>query len=223
LKVVAGARIALLVLNAVGALYFRSIAQSPGTETSSMPVGSENGLINATDAEEKRGISLFYTQNYRSHGQPVVFTGSLYSGITEFKVKKCDLTIDTTIVDRYSGQIGNNQVNVTQNIYNNSVEFQLTQEIADSLRVSEGRPKQLPRGTNPTCADRQSCTILWLEFRAKQRVMKFKSMTNDVTDYNGFITNFDGMVDQFWIPISSSDAGKGLISNLQGYAVTCRQ
>jgi hypothetical protein len=202
-------------------MYSRSIAQSPGARASSIPEASENGLVNIADAEEKRGIALFYTQKYRSQGKPVLFSGSLYSGITDFKVKKCDLIISTTIVDRYSGQIGNSQVKDTQSIYNNSAEFQLTPEIADSMRVSEGRPKQLPIRTNPACANRQGCTIYWLEFRAKRRVMKFKSMTNDVTDYDGFVTNFDGMVDEFWIPISSPDAGKDLISNLQSYATTC--
>jgi hypothetical protein len=210
-------------VNGVVAIHSSSIAQSPGATAKSIPMASENGLINTADPEEKRGIALFYTQNYRSQGKSVLFTGSLYSGITAFKVRKCDLTISTTIVDRYSGQIGNSPVKDTQSVYNNSAEFQLTPEIAESLRMSEGRPKQLPIATNPTCADKQGCTIYWLEFRAKRRVMKFKSMTNDVTDFNGFVTNFDGMVDQFWIPISSPDAGKDLISSLQGYAISCRQ
>lgn len=223
MRVAAVAQVALLILNGVAAMYSRSFAQGPGATASSIPEARENGLVNTADAEEKRGIALFYTQKYRSQGKPVLFTGTLYSGITDFKVKKCDLIISTTIVDRYSGQIGNSQVKDTQSVYNNSAEFELTPEIADSLRVSEGRPKQLPIGTNPTCAEKQGCTIYWLEFRAKRLVMKFKSMTNDVTDYDGFVTNFDGMVDEFWIPISSPDAGKDLISHLQSYALTCRQ
>lgn len=223
LRVVAVARIGLLVVSGVAAVYSRSVAQSPGATAINIPKANESELIDTARAEAKQGVSLFYTQSYRSQGKTVRFTGSLYSGITDFKVNKCDLTVSTTIVDRYSGQIGDSRVNDTQSVYNNSVDLQLTPEIADSLHVSEGRPKQLPMGTNPTCSEKQGCTIDWVEFRAKRRVMKFKSMTNDVADYNGFVTIFDGMVDEFWIPISSHDAGKELISNLQSYAITCRQ
>ncbi|HEV2486216.1 MAG TPA: hypothetical protein VGT08_11855 [Terracidiphilus sp.] len=223
MRAVAVARIALLILNAVVTLHPASFSQSRGTAASGTEDGSESGLIRAADGEQKRGINLFYTQNYRSAGRPVRFSGSLYAGITAFTVNKCNLTIGTNIVDRYSGQIGKGTIKNTQSSYQYSVEFVLTTEIADALRLTEARPNQLENGTNPVCADRRACTIYWLELRAKRPVMKLTSITNDIAGYDGFIRNFDGMVEQFWVPISSSDAGKELISKLQSFAITCRQ
>ena len=221
--VIAVARNALLVLSAVGSFAATSFPQSVSTAMSGAAQGSNLGLMRAVDAEEKRGIDLSYTQNYRSGGKPVLFRGSLYAGITAFTAKKCNLTIGTTIVDRYSGQIGKDTIKNTQSIYDSSVEFELTQEIADSLRLAEGRPSQLENGTNPACAERRACVLYWLELRAKGAEIKLTSLTNDVADYDGFVRNFDGLVDQFRIPVSSPDAGKELIAKLQSFAIACRK
>ena len=53
--------------------------------------------------------------------------------------------------------------------------------------------------------------------------MKLSSVTNDVENFNGFIKDFDGMVDRFWIPVSSQEAGNDLTARLKSFAATCAQ
>lgn len=223
MRVLVCARPVLLALLAAGTFAPTALAQSAGAAVSGTGQRSEYGLVSVADAEEKRGVDFSYTQNYRSAGKPVLFKGSLYAGITAFKVNKCSLAIGTRIVDRYSGQIGKSTIKDTQSIYDYSVEFTLTQELADSLRLAEVRPSQLENGTNPACSEKRACAIDWLEFRAKGPVIKMTILTNDIEGYDGFVRNFDGMVDQFRIPVSSSDAGNTLIAKLQSLAIMCRQ
>jgi hypothetical protein len=223
LKVIDITRNAFAVLAVIGSMDQMSFSQSQAPAMNSSAGGSGSGLLSAANAEEEMGTNLFYTQNYRSGRRLVLFKGTLYAGITAFTAKKCELTIGTTIVDRYSGEIGRSKINDTQNIYNYSIEFALTPDIADSLRLIEARPSQLENGTHAECAEQRACAMNWLEIRAKRRVIKLTSITNDVEHYDGFVKDYDGMVDRFWIPVSSRDAGNDLISRLRSFAATCAQ
>ena len=95
-------------------------AQMQGLGVGAAP-GNRGDLMDAVNAEEKRGVSLSYSQDYRSGGRPILFRGTIFTGITAFTANKCGLTIGTTIVDRYSGEINRNMVKNTQNIYNASI------------------------------------------------------------------------------------------------------
>jgi hypothetical protein len=199
------------------------LAQNSGSSTIAVSSGSEEELIRTADAERDKGVALFYTQHYRSGGKLVVLKGSLYAAITGFGVNKCNLTIGTTVVDHYSGQIGNGKIGDTWGTYNHSVQLLLTQEIADSLILVEATPLELESGTSAMCDDNRACRIQWLQLRAKSPTIHLITTTNDVAGYDGFVKNFDAQVDQFRMPVSSRDAGKELISNLQRVAATCGQ
>ena len=200
-----------------------SFSQSQAVAIADSADGSATALLSAANAEEKKGTNLFYIQNYRAGRRLVLFKGTLYAGITAFATKKCELMMGTTTVDHYSGQIDKSKINDTQSIYNYSLEFTLTPDIAESLHLIEAKPSQLENGTHAACAEQRSCSINWLELRAKRQVMKLTSITNDVEHYDGFVKDFDGMVDRFWIPVSSQDAGNGLISRLKSFAATCAE
>jgi len=217
------ARFALLLLIVPGARNYRSLAQSAGPSAIPVSNGSEEELIRTADAERNRGVALFYTQHYRSGGKLVLLKGSLYAGITAFGVNKCNLTIGTTVVDHYAGQIGNGKIGDTCGTNNYSVQLLLTHEIADSLTLVEATPPELESGTSATCGDNRACRMNWLQLRAKSPVIHLTSTTNDVAGYDGFVKNFDAQVDRFRMPVSSTDAGKELISNLQRVAARCGQ
>jgi len=222
LRAAAVARFTLLVLIVSGTRDFQSLAQSPGGSAIAVSSSSEEGLIRSAYAERDRGVTLFYTQHYRSDGKLVLLKGSLYAAITAFGVNQCKLAIGTTVVDHYAGQIGKGKIGDTFGTDIYSVQLFLTQEIADSLTLVEATPRQLESGTSATCEDGRACRIHWLELRAKSPVMHLTTTTNDVAGYDGFVKNFDAQVDQFRMPVSSRDAGKELISNLQRVAATCR-
>jgi len=223
LRVIDITRIAFVVLTVIGGMDQTSFSQSQAPALTGGADVSGSSLLSAANLEEKKGTEVFYTQNYRSGRRLVLFKGTLYAGITAFTAKKCELTVGTTIVDRYSGQINRSNVNDTQSIYNYSIVFGLTPDLADSLQIIEARPSQLENGTHAVCAEKRACTMSWLEIRAKRQVIKLTSITNDIEHYDGFVKDFDGMVNRFWIPVSSQDAGNDLISRLKSFAATCAQ
>lgn len=179
--------------------------------------------MSAVTAEEKKGAELSYTQNYHSDQKPVLLKGTLYAAITSFNATKCKLTIDTTIVDRYSGQVDRDEIRDTQAKYDASAEFVLTAEIAGSIQLVVARPGQLEKGTHPVCDEQRACAIEWLKIETKQPVMRVRKSNNDVVGYNGFVKNFDGVSDRFWIPVSSESAGKELMAVIASFASTCGQ
>lgn len=215
--------IAFVIVVAIAGLGPRCFSQSQAAEMKDGANENRSVLVNAISGEAKRGTVLNYSQHYRSGGKLVAIKGTMYAGITNFTLNKCGLTIGTTIVDRYAGQINKVAIEDTQNIYNFSEEIRLTGEIAEAARVVEARPSQFERGTHPLCLEGRACSIYWLKLGAKERVMKLTSTTNDVAGYEGFIRDFDGMVDEVWIPASSEQAGMELIALIRSYAATCER
>jgi hypothetical protein len=198
------------------------LAQMQSPEGDGAAATDRSVLMSAVNAEEKRGIVLFYSQSYPAGHKPVFFKGTLYAAITAFSANKGKLTIGSRIVDRYSGQVDRGRVDETQSSCDDSVEFTLTKEIAGSLRLIEARPSQLESGTNLVCAERKMCAIQWLQFQARSKVMKRTRVTNDIAAYAGYVKGFDGMVDEVWVPVSSESAGQEFIS-LKNFAATCSQ
>lgn len=147
----------------------------------------------------------------------------MYLTITAFSVKNCDVAITTIVADRYSGRVSKKLGGDTQYSYKYSAEIPLTAEVARSLSIVQGRPKQLEWEKHPACTDQDSCNIYWLEFQDKNPTIRLNIFTDDNADYDGDVTTFDGGVNQFKIPLSSADKGKELVSILQSFATTCRQ
>lgn len=109
LRVLTFTRTAFLALAAIGSLEHTCHPQSPGS-TTNRPDASQNSLNTLASAEEKLGTALTCVQSYRSGGKLVVIKGTVYAGISSFTAKKCELTIGTTIVDRYSGQFDKSMI-----------------------------------------------------------------------------------------------------------------
>jgi len=207
------------------------VVVTPGQKTFSQSSSGVNNLagvnqhrlVDTIEAERKQGVLLSYTQQYRSHGQPVRYKGTLYLAITAFSAKNCDVAIATIVADRYSGRVGKKLSGDTQYSYKYSAEVPLTPEVARSLSIVQGRPNQLEWETHPACTDQDACKIYWLEFQDERPTIRLNIRTDDNADYDGDVTTFDGMVNQFRVPLSSADKGKELVSMLQSFAATCRQ
>lgn len=198
-----------------------AFAKSPAAPDSTAAM-AEDDLLRSFAAEEKRGDAFLYTQSYYAlHGRHVFFKGSIYATIANVKVNCCRMRIDTTIADHYSGTIGRKQVDPTQNVYRISVDFMLTPEIANSLKVIKARPGQLDQGTHPVCSGHQPCVLNWIELSSERPEMRVAEFTNDFEGYDGFVKNFDAPQDHFLVPVSSPAAGSELISRMQAVSGTC--
>jgi hypothetical protein len=223
LRAIALIRTTSLLLTVVGGAGLLKLARTQTPEIDGAAINDRDALRNAVVEEEKRGAALTYSQSYSSSHKPVFLRGTLYSTIASFTAQKCELKIGTTIIDRYSGQVDGREIDSTQSSYQSTAEFVLTPEIAGAVQLLEARPGQLERGTRPVCAERQTCTIEWLKVGAKQPLMRVTRTTNDIAGYNGFVKDFDGMTDRFWIPVSSERAGDELKALLAKFAATCSQ
>ncbi len=182
---------------------------------------TEETAIATLESEKTRGPWVFYAQQYWSNGKFISLHGSVYAGITAVHQSGCALHIDTIAVDHFSGLIGRKRLAETWNRYESAVEFRLTPEIGDGLRVIAARPEQLEEGTYATCEGPHGCRMEWLEIRAAQPALKVRRLTNDIANYDGMVKDRDGLAASFRIPLSSARAGEDLIAKLRNLAPTC--
>ena len=194
-------------------------AQSPGrTKGPATGAGdASKNLFEAFQAEEKLGTYVFYRQSYvDKENQRASYGGSIYGTIEAFHIDGCQLKLDITLQDYFSGTVGKIETGRLLDNYLYSISFTLTREIASTARVTEARPIQLSDNTNSTCSEKPSCDFIWLAVRAKKPVIQ-ESRTI------GGIRDFDGWTDHFQAPLSSAQAGKELIQDMQTLANTeCR-
>jgi hypothetical protein len=214
----------LVCVIAVAIANSRVVAQSAADTLLLTAATARNDLIRSFQAENKRGTSIFYTQTYGPRGRRVEFHGSIFGMIRDVQADGCKLKIESVLVDLYSGSIGRKLIGQAQNKYVVSVEFKLTPKMAANLKIVDARPvRQLTEDTNAVCSGDRRCSLAWLKLVADAPVIQETEITNDWADYDGDAKDFDGPVDQFLLPVSSADAGDGLIAKMRVFAQSCGQ
>lgn len=179
-------------------------------------------LIHAFESESKLGTHIFYTQIYKSRGRRVEFRGSLLGQVQDLQLDRCEMKFKSRLVDLYTGTIGDGPVGRTQSEYISSIQFKLTIKMAAELEVVTARPvRQLPIGTNAVCSGDQNCMLTWIKVNNDARVIHLTEFTNDTLDYDGDVKDFNGTVKQFWLPVSSMEAGLTLVRKMQAFAQVC--
>jgi hypothetical protein len=187
---------------------------SAQSQTRSEPGGnsSEAALLAIAAAEAKRGVYVFYAQTFiDTENERASYRGSVYGAIQDLKLNGCELKIETTIVDNFSGMVGKVPTGKLQDSYQYVATFLLNREIADALTVVQARPAQLGPTTNSVCDDKSSCAFSWLHVQANRKTIK------QTTLVNGSL-NFEGQVVQFHIPLSSPAVGNQLIEQIRSIA-----
>jgi hypothetical protein len=136
--------------------------------------------------------------------------------LQDVKVTGCDVEARVEIVDLFSGTIKDVPTGEVQDKTEYALQFRLTSEIAAALDVIDGRPTQLGRAMHTECTEDAACTFTWLRIRSAQ------SSLHEQIVLNNSIT-FDGPAHQILAPVSSREAGNGLIRDLQALAAEqCR-
>jgi hypothetical protein len=177
--------------------------------TSEPSESPEAALLAIAAAEAKRGVYVLYAQTYiDTENKRASYRGSVYGAIQDLKLNGCELKIETTIVDNFSGTVGKAPTGKLQDSYNYAATFLLTRDIADALTLVQARPAQLGGKTNSVCDDNPSCAFSWLHIQANRKSIK------QTTVVNGYL-NFDGQADQFHIPLSSPAVGNQLIEQIR--------
>jgi hypothetical protein len=189
-------------------------ARAPAQEFSSSHRDAATAFLADADAEAKRGVYLFYTQSYvDTKKEKVALHGSLYGVLRDVKVTGCDIEGTVQIFDLFSGQVKDRPTGEVQDLTEYSIKFRLTGDIASALTLIQGRPAQLAHKMNTKCEEDASCTFNWLRIRSARRLI------HEEVVLNHSIT-FDDAVEQVLAPISSADAGRQLMRDLQEMAGT---
>lgn len=181
------------------------------SQDGSQPVsaGAPSAELSSLVADEaRRGIYVFYTQSFIDReNKRASYRGSVFGAIQKFELKGCELEIEATIVDKFSGTVGQEPTGPLQDTYRYAASLELTPEIAAGASLIEARPAQLGRSTHSVCDEVPSCSFRWLRFQTKQKIIRETSTMNDSID-------FGGQVDHFVVPVSSSEMGKRIIEEL---------
>jgi hypothetical protein len=180
------------------------------------PSSPETSLLNALQVEQHAGAYLFYTQSYiDSDNQPVTYNGSVYGFIKHAELKACSLNIDFIVADRYSGVVKKQPTGSVEDDEEYSATIPFTHNL--TLSLVEAPPVAISNGTNSLCAARPSCAFTWLKIVANDSAFRETKSTNGLLD-------FAGNTKTFFLPISTPDAGKNLIQQIQTFtAAHCAQ
>ncbi len=190
----------------------QSLCQGRNPDGEVDPATAQRNLLLVAEAETKKGAYVFYTQHYiDKENQKAVYRGSVYGALKAFKLEGCSLKVDVVIVDKFSGTVGGKLTGDQADSQQYTFSLALTSEIAHALALIEARPAQLGGATNSVCAEKPSCAFTWLAIRTTGSSIKESRMTNEFVD-------FDGPADRFLIPVSSPEAGRQLIRQIQDFA-----
>jgi hypothetical protein len=197
-----------------------SFAQQPAVAQQQFVPGVRepvHAFLSDAENEAKRGTYLFYTQDYRDkRKRNVNLHGSLYGVLRDVHINGCDVEARVEIVDLFSGTIRDIPTGDVQDKTEYAIRFRLTHEIAAGLDVIDGRPSQLSRAMHTRCAEEAACTFTWLRIRSAQPALYEQIVLNNSV-------TFDGAVTHVLAPVSSREAGTGLVRDLQELAAgACR-
>lgn len=199
-------------LLAGGGLNCLAVCQST-TTAASVNSSTEETSFGATVAnEEEKGTFVSYHQSFiDTENKRTTYTGTLYGAIQGLRLDGCVLKADVLMVDLFSGVTGKKQVSKKQESSRYSVAVPLSREIADALSLLDAPPFELRRTTNSVCTERPRCTFSWVRIGTKTPLITETKTTNDVM-------NFNGKVDYFLLPVSSSESGQALIQGIRAFA-----
>ena len=125
--------------------------------------------------EQQRGSVLTYTQSYiDAQKERVFYTGTLYAGITLFKLDDCQMMVRAAFEDRYTGHIEHRSFGIvhfepTGKLVDDTL-YEYHLDLAD-LRSAEIRdlravPADLDINTNLRCQENSSCNLYWAQITA---------------------------------------------------------
>jgi hypothetical protein len=172
-------------------------------------LSAETSLLDALQTEQHAGTYLFYTQFYvDSDNEHVAYNGSVYGFIKHAELKNCSLNIDFIVADRYAGVVKKQPTGSWEDDEEYTATIPLTRTL--TLSLVDAPPVAISNGTNSICAARPSCAFSWLKIVANDSSIRETKSTNGLLD-------FAGNTKTFFLPISTRDAGKNLIQQIQAF------
>ena len=205
-----------LVLIALFALSQRLDPQSP----------LHDSLKNILAQEITRHSVLTYSQRYLDSANKIVqYNGTIFLQVKSFELDGCDLKIDVVVQDSYVGSEQRKRRSGEEASHENlghgtdtyRYAYHLNLKTAEVARVDTvaARPAQLRKNTMFICEEERSCDLQWLRVATKKPSIAETRIMNINQD-------FDQMVDQIAVPMTSREVALESATSLQDLVSACR-
>jgi hypothetical protein len=177
------------VRRAIFVLFTVANSASINVDAQTTPQGGE--LLNFIATQQQRGSVLTYAQSYvDDENERVSYNGTLYAGISLFKLDECKVTARVAIQDRYSGAIehrafGRVHLEPTGPLKDDTVyEYRLNlgELSADAVHALGAIPAQLNLHTTVRCEEDRSCNLSWIQITAPDGKIAETKTVNGIQD-----------------------------------------
>ncbi|MGA7157180.1 MAG: hypothetical protein WBY53_10050 [Acidobacteriaceae bacterium] len=189
--------------------------------TASAPIS--NPLAPLQDETTKWSV-LTYTQHYTDdQSEDVNYHGTLFVQLAKVSLANCNLTLTVLLQDRYTGTITVQQTlhmrttDVGQKSQTSSYDYLLPLANLHQLAftIATGRPMQIPSHSGFHCTEEPACKLTWLQLKIPS------PQISETRQTDGFI-DFNQMVDDITIPMSSTQAAQNSSAAIRELAEACR-
>jgi hypothetical protein len=166
---------------------------------------------------------LTYKQQYiDDDDENVFYQGTLFVQLSKVSLEGCDLKLSVHVQDRFTGTISKQQalhlktadLGQQSETFNYEYLLNLTDLRQLEGQVLLGRPVQIPAHTGYICEEQPSCELTWLDVKLPAPLIKEARERDGVID-------FDEMVKEITIPMSSRQAAQDSAAALQELMAGC--
>jgi hypothetical protein len=185
-----------------------------------------DSLKNILAQEITRHSVLTYSQRYIDAANKLVqYRGTIFLQVKSFELDGCDLKINVIVQDSYVGSeqqkrrsgedVSYKDLGRGTDTYRYAYHLNLkTAEVAQVDTVA-ARPVQLRKNTMFLCEEERSCDLQWLRIATKKPSITETRIMNIDQD-------FDQMVDQIAVPMTSREVALQSAKSMQDLAAACR-
>ena len=185
-----------------------------------------DSLKNILAQESTRHSVLTYSQRYLDAANKVVqYKGTIFLQVKSFELNDCDLKIDVIVQDSYVGSeqpkrrsgedVSHKDLGRGKDTYHYAYHLNLKTAEVSQVDTVAARPVQLRKNTMFACEEERSCDLQWLRVATKKPSIAETRVMNIDQD-------FDQMVDQIAVPMTSREVALQSAKSLLDLVAACR-
>jgi hypothetical protein len=173
--------------------------------------------------ETSKWSVLTYTQRYTDDkDESVFYHGTLFVQLSKVSIEGCDLKLSVHVQDRFDGTTSKRQTFRSETTdlgpQSETFDYEYLLKLTDLRQIEEkvvvGRPAQIQGRTGFNCEEQPSCELTWLDVKVSSPLIREVRTKDDITD-------FDEMVREITIPISSRQTAQDSATAIQDLAAGC--
>jgi hypothetical protein len=184
-----------------------------------------DSLKNILAQETTRHSVLTYSQRYTDAANKLIqYKGTIFLQVKSFELDGCALKIGVVVQDSYVGSeqkqrsgedVNRKDLGHGRDTYHYAYQLNLKTAEVTQVDTVAARPAQLRKNTVFICEEERSCDLQWLRVATKKPSIAETRIMNIDQD-------FDQMVDQIAVPMTSREVALQSAKSLQDLVSACR-